>query len=80
MSEQWSTEAAEQAVHGVTRWYVEQIRKEQQAGTDPEQLKALKEGLAGCAADLETLQEGGPAEAAEIGARYAALAQELEGQ
>lgn len=42
-------------------------------------LQALKEGLAACAADLETLQEGGE-EAAEIGARYAALAQELEGQ
>lgn len=43
-------------------------------------LQALKEGLAVCAADLETLQDGGSAEAAEIGARYAALAQELEGQ
>ncbi|KIF04308.1 hypothetical protein PL81_19460 [Streptomyces sp. RSD-27] len=71
MSEQWSTEAAEQAV---------QIRKEQQAGTDPERLKALKEGLADCAADLETLQDGGQTEAAEIGALYAALAQELDGQ
>ncbi|MFD8789456.1 hypothetical protein [Streptomyces vinaceus] len=80
MSEQWSTEAAEQAVHSVTSWYVEQIRKEQRAGTDAERLKALKESLAGCAADLETLQDGGQTEAAEIGSRYAALAQELEGQ
>ncbi|MFD9100257.1 hypothetical protein ACFVZN_04190 [Streptomyces virginiae] len=80
MSEQWSTEAAEQAVHDVTSWYTEQIRKRQSSGEGPEVLQALKEGLAVCAADLETLQDGGPTEAAEIGARYAALAQELEGQ
>lgn len=80
MSEQWSPEAAEQAVLGVTRWYVEQIRKEQHTGTDPERLKTLKEGMAACAADLETLQDGGPTEATEIGARYAARAQELKGQ
>ncbi|RPK23519.1 hypothetical protein EES37_37830 [Streptomyces sp. ADI91-18] len=79
MSEQWSTEAAEQAVQHVTSWYTEQIRKRQRSGEGPEVLQALKEGLAACAADLETLQEGGE-EAAEIGARYAALAQELEGQ
>ncbi|MFJ6785300.1 hypothetical protein [Streptomyces yangpuensis] len=80
MSEQWSPPAAEQAVLAVTRWYAEQIRSEQRTGTDPERLKTLKEGLAACAADLEALQDGGPAEAAEIGARYAARAQELESQ
>ncbi|MFE0580202.1 hypothetical protein [Streptomyces sp. NPDC058874] len=79
MSEQWSAEAAERAVLAVTRWYTEQIRKRQRSGEGPEVLQALKEGLAVCAADLETLQDGGGKEAAEIGARYAALAQELEG-
>ncbi|MFJ3637543.1 hypothetical protein [Streptomyces sp. NPDC090112] len=64
----------------VTRWYAEQIRNEQRSGTDPERLKSLKDGLAACATDLEALQDGGPVEAAEIGARYAARAQELEGQ
>ncbi|MGW7313145.1 hypothetical protein [Streptomyces sp. NPDC054865] len=78
MSEQWSPEAAEQAVHDVISWYTEQIRKRQRSGEGPEVLQALKEGLAVCAADLETLQEGGE-EASAIGARYAALAQELEG-
>ncbi|WP_326680901.1 hypothetical protein [Streptomyces sp. NBC_01237] len=78
MSEQWSPQAAEEAVLAVTRWYAEQIRKRQRSGEGPEVLQVLKEGLAVCAADLETLQEGGE-EAAEVGARYAALAQELEG-
>ncbi|MGW8780222.1 hypothetical protein ACWGNM_19490 [Streptomyces sp. NPDC055796] len=64
----------------MTRWYAEQIRKEQQSGASPERLKTLKDGMAVCAADLEALRDGGPEEAAEIGARYAVRAQELEGQ
>ncbi|MGW7441274.1 hypothetical protein [Streptomyces sp. NPDC054849] len=80
MPEQWSPQAAEEAVLAVTRWYAEQIRKEQQSGADPERLKTLKDGMAVCVADLEALRDGGPEEAAEIGARYAVRAQELEGQ
>ncbi|MFE3581399.1 hypothetical protein [Streptomyces vinaceus] len=82
MSEHVSPEAAERFVQQVTLWYSEQIMKEQRAagGADPERLKTLKDGLAACAADLETLENAGPEEVDGIAARYAALAQELEGQ
>ncbi|MEU9418355.1 hypothetical protein [Streptomyces sp. NPDC048272] len=80
MSENVSPEAAEHLVQDVSNRYVEQIMKEQRASApDPERLKDLKEGLAACAVDLETLLDAGPEEVAEIAARYAALAQELEG-
>lgn len=80
MSEHVSLEAAEQFVQDVSRWYAEQIMQEQRSGPDPERIRTLKEGLAACAADLEALEDSGSEEVAQIAARYAARAAELNGR
>ncbi|MFJ7209448.1 hypothetical protein ACIQWR_38705 [Streptomyces sp. NPDC098789] len=81
MSEHVSPEAAKHLVEKVSSRYVAEIRKEQgSAGPDSEHLKTLKAELAVCAADLLALEEAGSQEVAEIAARYAARAQELNGQ
>lgn len=76
-----SPEAADRLVQEASGLYGQLIIKERRADTpDPERLKALKEGLAECAADREALEDAGPEEVAEIAARYAARARELGGQ
>ncbi|WP_432040424.1 hypothetical protein [Streptomyces cucumeris] len=81
MSEHVTPEAAEQLVQDVSAWYAEQIMKERRAPEpDTELLTTLKEQLAACAADREALQDAGPQEVAEIAARYAARASELDGK
>jgi hypothetical protein len=81
LSEHVTPEAAEQLVQDVSSWYAEQIMKEQRAiEPDQERLQTLKGQLAACAADLEALQEAGSEEVAEIAARYAAVARELDGK
>ncbi|MEV3926452.1 MULTISPECIES: hypothetical protein [Actinomycetes] len=73
-----SPEAADRLVQEVSGLYGQLIIKERRADTpDTERLKALKEGLAECAADREALEDAGPEEVAEIAARYAARAREL---
>ncbi|WP_052499815.1 hypothetical protein [Streptomyces vietnamensis] len=78
MSEPITPEEVEQQVLEINAWYAEQLMAERRAGTpDPERLKALKEGLAACAADRQALQDADEEEVAEIAARYAARAKEL---
>ncbi|MEU9072377.1 hypothetical protein AB0D60_36510 [Streptomyces sp. NPDC048306] len=81
MSEHVTPEAAERLVQAVSSWYAEEIMKERRAGTpDADRMAELKRQLALCGADQQALQDAGPEETAEIAARYAALARELEGK
>ncbi|MGW2748090.1 hypothetical protein [Streptomyces sp. NPDC001450] len=80
MSEHVTPEAVEQLVQEVSAWYAEQIIKERRAGADAERLQTLKDQLAACAADQQTLEDADEEEVAEIASRYAARAKELKGQ
>jgi hypothetical protein len=81
LSEHVNPEDAEQLVQNVSNWYAQQIIKERRAAVpDPERLKALKDGLAQCAADQQALVDAEPNEMTEIAARYAARAKELGDQ
>lgn len=74
-------ETVERLVQQVSSRYVEQIFQERRAPTpDPERLKVLQEALEACAADREALQDADEDEVAEIAARYAARARELNGE
>ncbi|MFJ6053607.1 hypothetical protein [Streptomyces sp. NPDC092307] len=80
MSEHLNPDVVKQLVEDVSNWYTEQIMKERAAGPDSERLKELKEQWTACATDLQALQDADADEVAEIAARYAARAQELDGQ
>ncbi|MET7563680.1 hypothetical protein ABZS95_26300 [Streptomyces sp. NPDC005479] len=81
MPEHVSPEAVEQLMLEVSTWYAEQIIKERRAGVpDADRLKTLKDELAACAADQQSLQDADEKEVAEIASRYAARVKELKGQ
>ncbi|MFD9795511.1 hypothetical protein ACFWXK_31680 [Streptomyces sp. NPDC059070] len=79
MSEHLSPEDAEQLIQVVSTWYAQQLMTERRAALpDPERMAALQEAMAACAADRRALRDAGPRERAEIVARYAARARELD--
>ena len=81
MSEPVTPEAVEQLVQEVSSWYAEQLILERRASSpNAERLKLLRDGLAACAADQQSLQDADENKVAEIAARYAARMKELRGQ
>lgn len=71
----------EQQVQQAIARYTEQMFQLRRADElDAERLEQLREGLAGCLADQEALQDADEKQLAELAARYAARLKELGGQ